>query len=100
MQCAVLKATTSATELDGDRAGSNAGGVEAPSAVGAQLPPHLQDRHDYLTSGADMNFNVRCAQPTCSRADLADITNMSRGISVSVSACFCCSGPTDNMSFY
>ena len=35
------------------------GGVEAPSATGAQLPPHLQDRHDYLTSGPDMNFNVR-----------------------------------------
>ena len=37
----------------------SAGGVEAPSATGAQLPPHLQDRHDYLTSGPDMNFNVR-----------------------------------------
>ena len=55
-------------EVDGDgRSGGSGGGVEAPSAVGAQLPPHLQDRHDYLTSGADMNFNVRSASgPACS----------------------------------
>ena len=49
-------------EVDGDgkSAGTgNGSNVETPSAVGAQLPPHLQDRHDYLTSDADMNFNVR-----------------------------------------
>jgi len=54
--------------------------VEAPSTTGAQLPPHLQDRHDYLTSGPDMNFNVcgdesSCHQPTsliCTRHTAMD----------------------------
>jgi hypothetical protein len=70
----------SAMEVEGDGAGSGAdggGGVEAPSAVGAQLPPHLQDRHDYLTSGADMNFNVRTASgPACTQAHVGSLHHM------------------------
>ena len=51
-------------DAGGDPGGGADGAAEAPSATGAQLPPHLADRHDYLTSGPDMNFNV-CIEAQC-----------------------------------